>query len=173
MLFVNAHLRAERLATCRNCEHYVEKTKSLWPLGYGSIHGLPLCGCYMPAKTSFKTASCPLDKWEATVTPEDVEQIREFLNRNNDLRTKEEPPCLPTSSLEQARRPAAAPGATSNSYNNSKTSYTMPIPKPENTEKMTEFLGRCMADTTMTEEYPNERQRMAICAKQWRDGQDD
>lgn len=49
----------------------------------------------------------------------------------------------------------------------------MPIPKPEKTEKMTEFLGRCMADPTMTEEYPNERQRMAICDKQWRDGQDD
>ena len=55
----------------------------------------------------------------------------------------------------------------SNSYKNLKTSYTMPIPKPEKTEKMTEFLGRCMEDPTMTEEYPNEQQRIAICAKQW------
>lgn len=52
-------------------------------------------------------------------------------------------------------------------YNNLKTSYTMPIPNPEKTEKMTEFLGRCMADSTMTEEYPNESQRIAVCAKQW------
>jgi hypothetical protein len=44
----------------------------------------------MPAKAKLKTASCPLDKWNATVTPDDIEQIREFLNRNNDLRTKEE-----------------------------------------------------------------------------------
>jgi hypothetical protein len=43
----------------------------------------------------------------------------------------------------------------------------MPIPKPEAGEKMTEFLGRCMTDETMESEYPNENQRIAICAKQW------
>ena len=90
MLFVNAHLRAERLATCRACEHYVEKTKSCGPLVTEAFTDSPLCGCYMPAKTKLKTASCPLDKWEATVTAEDVEQIREFLNRNNELRSKGE-----------------------------------------------------------------------------------
>ncbi len=90
MLFVNAHLRAERLATCRNCEHYVQKTKSCGPLVTEAFTDSPLCGCYMPAKTKLKVASCPLDKWEAIVTPKDVEQIREFLNRNNDLRTKGE-----------------------------------------------------------------------------------
>ena len=41
----------------------------------------------MPTKTRFKTASCPLGKWEATVKSEDIEQIREFLNRDNSLRT--------------------------------------------------------------------------------------
>lgn len=90
MLFVNAHLRAERLATCRACEHYVQKTKSCGPLVTEAFTDSPLCGCYMPAKTKLKVASCPMDKWKATVTPEDVEQIREFLNRNNDLRTKAE-----------------------------------------------------------------------------------
>ena len=90
MLFVNAHLRAERLATCRNCEHYVPKTKSCGPLISEAFTDSPLCGCYMPAKTKLKVASCPLDKWGATVTPQDVEQIREFLDRHNDLRTKEE-----------------------------------------------------------------------------------
>ena len=43
----------------------------------------------------------------------------------------------------------------------------MPIPKPKKTEKMTAFLGRCMVDNTMTKEYPNEKQRIAVCAKQW------
>jgi hypothetical protein len=41
----------------------------------------------MPAKTKLKTASCPLGKWEATVTKEDVEKIREFLERDNQYRT--------------------------------------------------------------------------------------
>jgi len=90
VLFVNAHLRAERLATCRACEHYVQKTKSCGPLVTEAFTDSPLCGCYMPAKTKLKTASCPMDKWQATVTPQDVEQIREFLERNNDLRTKGE-----------------------------------------------------------------------------------
>ena len=45
----------------------------------------------------------------------------------------------------------------------------MPIPRPKAGEKMTEFLGRCMTDETMETEYPNENQRIAICAKQWRD----
>jgi len=43
----------------------------------------------------------------------------------------------------------------------------MPIPSPEQDEKMTEFLNRCMSDETMVAEYKNERQRMAICAKEW------
>lgn len=43
----------------------------------------------------------------------------------------------------------------------------MPIPKPEPNEQMTEFIERCMSDEVMQEEYPNEGQRIAICAKQW------
>lgn len=44
----------------------------------------------------------------------------------------------------------------------------MPIPKPKLNENMTEFLNRCMSDEQMQSEFPNERQRMAVCAKQWR-----
>ncbi|QDP52721.1 MAG: hypothetical protein Unbinned5858contig1004_6 [Prokaryotic dsDNA virus sp.] len=44
----------------------------------------------MPAKTKLKVASCPLSKWGATVTADDIEQIREFLNRNYKDRTKQE-----------------------------------------------------------------------------------
>ena len=49
----------------------------------------------------------------------------------------------------------------------------MPIPKPEKTEKMTEYLNRCMGDEVMVKEYKNERQRMAVCAKTWRDAAND
>lgn len=45
----------------------------------------------------------------------------------------------------------------------------MPIPKPEPQENMAGFLSRCMADDTMLAEYPNERQRIAICARQWKE----
>ena len=43
----------------------------------------------------------------------------------------------------------------------------MPIPKPEPLETMSEVITRCMDDDTMQEEDPNERQRVAVCAKQW------
>lgn len=41
------------------------------------------------------------------------------------------------------------------------------MPKPEPLETMSDFITRCMDDDTMKEEYPNERQRVAVCAKQW------
>ena len=87
MLFVNAHLRAERLSICQGCEHYVEKTRSCGPLVKEAFTDSPLCGCHMPTKTRLKTASCPLGRWEATITSKDVDQIREFLTRDNKLRT--------------------------------------------------------------------------------------
>jgi len=87
VLFVNAHLRAERLGTCQACEHYVAATKSCGPLVTEAFTDSPLCGCFMPAKTKLKTASCPLGKWEATVTSDDIAQIKEFLERDNRYRT--------------------------------------------------------------------------------------
>jgi len=44
----------------------------------------------MPAKTRFKVSSCPLGKWQAIITPKDIERIREFLGRDNRLRRAEE-----------------------------------------------------------------------------------
>jgi len=41
----------------------------------------------------------------------------------------------------------------------------MPIPKPNNKETKKEFINRCMADTTMVNEY-DEKQRLAICEAQ-------
>ncbi len=87
MLFVNAHLRAERLSICQGCEHYVEKTRSCGPLVKEAFTDSPLCGCHMPTKTRLQTASFPLGRWEATITSKAVDQIREFLTRDNKLRT--------------------------------------------------------------------------------------
>jgi hypothetical protein len=38
----------------------------------------------------------------------------------------------------------------------------MPIPKSK--EKPEAFINRCMADAVMIKEYPNEKQRLAVCA---------
>ncbi|MBW1666851.1 MAG: hypothetical protein JRJ66_02130 [Deltaproteobacteria bacterium] len=43
----------------------------------------------------------------------------------------------------------------------------MPIPKPQGNEKRDNFLQRCMADGIMVSEYPDEKQRYAICIRQW------
>jgi hypothetical protein len=39
----------------------------------------------------------------------------------------------------------------------------MPIPKREKKEKVKKFISRCMDDSVMKEEYPNIKQRFAIC----------
>jgi hypothetical protein len=44
----------------------------------------------------------------------------------------------------------------------------MPIPTPKPTEDRKEFIARCMADPVMVKEYPNQQQRLAICAVQYR-----
>ncbi len=104
MLFVDAHKRTERLHTCRECEHYVAKTKSCGPLVTEAFTDSPLCGCYLPAKTKLKVSSCPLGKWEATVTDEDIESIREFINRDNSKRTMEELTALATKHLGKGQK---------------------------------------------------------------------
>lgn len=43
----------------------------------------------------------------------------------------------------------------------------MPLPQPHSGETQDDFHARCMADETMTAEYPDEAQRMAVCAAQW------
>ena len=44
----------------------------------------------------------------------------------------------------------------------------MPIPKPKDREDKNEFVSRCMSDKVMVDEYPNSRQRAAICYDAWR-----
>ncbi len=108
MLFVNAKTKAERLAVCQSCKHYVTTTKSCGPLVTEAFTDSKLCGCYMPAKTKLKVASCPLDKWDALITSEDIENIREFLGRDNANRTKRELSVLSTKFLGGQRASGCA-----------------------------------------------------------------
>lgn len=39
----------------------------------------------------------------------------------------------------------------------------MPLPKPRKGEGLNEFVGRCVIDPTMTSEFPNKDQRLAVC----------
>ena len=42
----------------------------------------------------------------------------------------------------------------------------MPIPQPQPGEQEEAFIRRCMADDTMRTEYPDLRQRLAVCSAQ-------
>lgn len=42
----------------------------------------------------------------------------------------------------------------------------MPIPKPESNEDKQKFVARCMGNETMKKEYPDSKQRVAICLGQ-------
>jgi len=42
----------------------------------------------------------------------------------------------------------------------------MPIPKPRKDEKDNHFISRCMSDSVMKKEYPDQKQRSAICINQ-------
>ncbi len=43
----------------------------------------------------------------------------------------------------------------------------MPIPKPHKKEEKNDFISRCMGDDVMVKEYPDEKQRAAICYDAW------
>ena len=44
----------------------------------------------------------------------------------------------------------------------------MPLPTKKPTETTDEFIKRCMSDETMKSEFPNNAQRLAVCAVQAR-----
>ncbi|WP_207644450.1 HK97 family phage prohead protease [Thermoclostridium stercorarium] len=46
----------------------------------------------------------------------------------------------------------------------------MPIPKPKDGETQDEFMKRCMSDETMIGEFPDEKQRYAVCMTQFKGG---
>ena len=41
------------------------------------------------------------------------------------------------------------------------------MPTPEKDEEQDDFISRCMVSGTMTSEYPDESQRVAVCSAQW------
>jgi hypothetical protein len=45
----------------------------------------------------------------------------------------------------------------------------MPIPKPTAEESKSEFIQRCMTDETMTFEYEDIDQRLAVCSISYED----
>lgn len=84
MLLVSKDIREMRMDTCRACQHYVAATKSCGPLVTEAFTDSKLCGCFMPAKSRLKVASCPLDKWGATITKDDLEAIRHMLENKQE-----------------------------------------------------------------------------------------
>jgi hypothetical protein len=49
----------------------------------------------------------------------------------------------------------------------------MPIPKREKGEEAQKFMGRCMTSEVMGKEYPDQKQRVAVCTSQSRAGADE
>ena len=39
----------------------------------------------------------------------------------------------------------------------------MPIPKPSSKEKEDKYIGDCMGDNQMNKDFPNQKQRYAVC----------
>ena len=44
----------------------------------------------------------------------------------------------------------------------------MPLPKPEKNEDKQKFVSRCMGNETMKKDYPDSKQRVAVCLSQTR-----
>ena len=44
----------------------------------------------------------------------------------------------------------------------------MPIPNPKKSEKQEDFVSRCMGDETMNKEFPDQKQRAAVCYSQFK-----
>lgn len=90
MIFIDRKTREERMSICKGCEHYNEITRSCGTLVLGddlgelvSVKGkkrkVRLCGCVMPMKTKFKTASCPLKKWVSKVDADAIKDLQKLV----------------------------------------------------------------------------------------------
>lgn len=44
----------------------------------------------------------------------------------------------------------------------------MPIPTPHKGEKQDDFMHRCMSNEVMKKEFPENKQRVAVCMSKWR-----
>jgi len=46
----------------------------------------------------------------------------------------------------------------------------MPLPKPKQGEKQTDFMARCVNSEVIQKEFKNKSQRVAVCYNQYKDG---
>lgn len=49
----------------------------------------------------------------------------------------------------------------------------MPLPKPNKNENEQDFISRCAGNSTMNKEYPDNKQRVAVCYSQYRKSRED
>ena len=49
----------------------------------------------------------------------------------------------------------------------------MPIPKPKQNESRQRYINRCMGDDTMTSEYTDSDQRLAVCTTEYDSNKED
>lgn len=95
MLFTNEATRQERLEKCKSCKYYQAATRTCGPLGIGKEvtyrkQKKQLCGCIMPIKTRLKMATCPLGKWESTISKTEILQIGQYLENRTPGRWTEQ-----------------------------------------------------------------------------------
>jgi hypothetical protein len=43
----------------------------------------------------------------------------------------------------------------------------MPLPTPKKNQEESDFIASCMGSETMNKEYPNQKQRAAVCYSQY------
>ena len=90
MIFIDRKTREERMIICKGCEYYNETTRSCGTLVLGDDLGelvkvkgkkrkVRLCGCVIPVKTKFKTASCPLKKWTSKVDADALKDLQKLV----------------------------------------------------------------------------------------------
>lgn len=48
----------------------------------------------------------------------------------------------------------------------------MPLPKPKSNESKEDFIDRCMRDSIANDEFPDNKQRLAICNSTWKEKED-
>jgi len=49
-----------------------------------------------------------------------------------------------------------------------KRNNNMPIPSPKGPEQKKDFVSKCMSDSVMSNEFPEEKQRAAVCFSKWK-----
>lgn len=89
-LFVKTSEYKERLAKCQACKFYVSETRSCGPLIVGEEvetevlyrkKSIKLCGCVMSIKAKLAYAKCPANKWNAVISPDQIQQLIAFVHK--------------------------------------------------------------------------------------------